>query len=781
MSLRLSILATISSLVLGLSSCNRESGEQVIIGVDRLGEAEHVRRGLDELHRGADESALRQWVFGPESELAPWTTNAHLTLTGRSDEGFQFEVDQPWPLLETKLDLGPDDFNAVLIRLRSAGGPGHSGQVVWNWSRPDRGEKRFFLHGDQQFHDYLVVLGAHPRWQGDLVDFGINPLFVVTSAQRSDITIERIALLQLSPASLLRLEGYGPDSPRWIVRGESRTAIALALDQREKFILAPDSGSHVVLEGNLPAALARENSGARFEAWVLADGERHRLLARSLSRTLADPDPRFRETVSLRPWAGRRIELELRITRSGGGVRPAVGGFWVEPRLIHRASASELPRQPRRIILVTVDTLRADHLTPYGAQGIETPFFEELARRGTRFDVCYATSNATNPSHASILTSLYLQDHGIYDNETALAPGVPTLAAVLRDRGYRTAAIVSAPHLAPNHSGLANGFDIYDAPPPLEFYPRASETTERALNLLEELQNEPLFLWVHYFDPHIPYRAPEPFASRYYEGDPADPRHPGLGTLSLEPGWEEHPYWSFLSGVRDPAWLAAQYRSEIAYVDAELLRLMRRLDRLPGARNTLVAVTADHGESLGEHGVHYEHFGLHDTVTRVPLFLVGPGIPAGTTVNSPVSTLDLFPTVLDLVPTARRPELLRGQSLLGYLRRPDAQPRRPIYLEHAHQWQVAVRSDTHKLIATLVDGESHTAYRFVNGDIELYDLSLDPGELNNRADLDPALVRIGRHLIKEFHDSRSTGFNARPAKHDPAMAAVLRQLGYTGR
>ncbi|MEQ8768215.1 MAG: sulfatase-like hydrolase/transferase [Planctomycetota bacterium] len=766
-------------LALFLGACSKDRSDEPIVAVRDLLRPELVEQGLHALREATPERTIRDWGFDADQGLAQagWLINENMKLSRRSADGLHFELSQAWPLMHLPEVPAASDFNAVMIRMRSAGGPGHTGAVVWNWTVGERGEKRFDLHGDHQFHDYVVVLGTHPKWGQPLHEFGINPLFVVTSAQRSDITIERIALLELSPATLLGIEGYSSESSGWRVKGETRPSLAMSLGQWKSIRLTPGRGSSLILEGTLPPSLAKEGEGARFEAWVVEDGERHRLFEETLVRTAAHPEPHFEETARLDRWAGDSIEIELRVRHPDGGRPAAHGGLWVEPRQIERGPLREHRQKPRRIVLVTVDTLRADYLPSYGDTITKTPFFDSLARRGARFDVCYSTANATNPSHASILTSLSLQDHGVYDNDTRLSLAPETIATLLAKEGYRTAAIVSAPHLSARHSGLGRGFDIYDAPRPLTPYPQASQTTERALRLLSRTGQEPLFLWVHYFDPHIPYRAPEPYSGQYYDDDPSAPFHPGLGELALEPGWEEHPYWSFLRGVRDPEWLKAQYRSEISYVDSEIARLKARLDRMPGGRNTLFALTSDHGESLGEHGVSYEHFGLHDTVTRVPMFLVGPGVPEGHTVTSPVSTLDIVPTILDMA-GLRAPEELRGQSLVPYLAQPDFEADRPIFFEHTHRWQVGVRSNDYKLLHSLVDAECHTEYQFRKDEKELYQLLSDPEELDDLSERHPAFVEIGDRLIRAYRNARHQGLEAGTQQVDPAMAAALRQLGY---
>jgi choline-sulfatase len=257
------------------------------------------------------------------------------------------------------------------------------------------------------------------------------------------------------------------------------------------------------------------------------------------------------------------------------------------------------------ILLVTLDTTRADAIGP-GAKGVETPAFDALAARGRRFTQAYATVPETLPSHTSMMTGLYPAGHGVHENGRRLSDQTPLLAERLRGAGYRTAALVSTFTLA-RRFGLARGFDIYDDELPAGAVERSSrDTTDAALALLDRRAGTPLFLWVHYNDPHAPYEPPEPYRSRYAG-------HPYLG--------------------------------EVATMDAQLGRLVAAFARdAPEPR--AIAVVADHGEGLGDHGELQHGYLLYQSTVHVPLVLVGPGVAAGTT-DAPVSTRRIFFTVLD--------------------------------------------------------------------------------------------------------------------------------------
>jgi arylsulfatase A-like enzyme/Flp pilus assembly protein TadD len=265
------------------------------------------------------------------------------------------------------------------------------------------------------------------------------------------------------------------------------------------------------------------------------------------------------------------------------------------------------------VLLVTIDTLRADHVGAYGAQAARTPALDSLARHGTRFSTAIAATPLTLPSHGSILTGRYPPRHGVRHNGIFhLAEEAETLAERLHDAGYATGAVVGAYVLA-HRFGLAQGFDHYDDAMSSKRSEdgdsperSASDVTDRALEWLAGVER-PFFLWVHYYDPHAEYAPPLPYSADFRE---------------------------------------RPYDGEIAYVDAELERLMNGLREAGRLEDTLVVATADHGESLGEHQEATHRYTLYDATLAVPLLFQGPGIPVGRVVRGVVRTVDIAPTVL---------------------------------------------------------------------------------------------------------------------------------------
>lgn len=325
-----------------------------------------------------------------------------------------------------------------------------------------------------------------------------------------------------------------------------------------------------------------------------------------------------------------------------------------------------LPIQPS-LLLVTLDTTRADGLAPE-ADAAVSPAFAALAARGLRFIQAYATAPMTLPSHASMLTGLYPAAHGVHENGRRLSDRIPLVAERLRELGYGTGAFVSGLPLE-RQFGLARGFELYDddlGPGRVERSSR--ETTDRALAWLAGADSRPVFLWVHYYDPHEPYAPPEPFRTRF----PTDP-----------------------------------YKGEVAAMDQSLGRLLADFERAQAGRPARILVAGDHGEGRGDHGEMLHGSLLYQGVMRVPLVLAGDGVAAGIRAD-PVSVRQIRATLLDWA----------GEKTEGGLLAPSAGPvlgeaMQP-FLNYRWQPQVMAVADRHKLIRS--------------GRLELYDVVGDPRE-----------------------------------------------------
>jgi arylsulfatase A-like enzyme len=332
---------------------------------------------------------------------------------------------------------------------------------------------------------------------------------------------------------------------------------------------------------------------------------------------------------------------------------------WV-PRLIffillltcQIASGQAVEKHPN-ILLITVDTLRADHLSAYGYHLKTSPQMDHLAAEGVRFARAYSVIPLTGPAHISLFTSRYPQDHGARINGVAVPKESKCLflPQALRQLGYFNAAFVSAWPLTSRLTGLDRWFDVYDEELTRSYQlinssRYAQDVTPRVISWLANRRKEPFFLWVHYFDPHSPYVMRKEFEALEASGN-----------QSQRFEW------------RDPAIRerAEQYDAEIRYTDYYLGKLLDALDQHGLRDSTLVVLTADHGESLGEHGYVGHGRRLYEGILQVPLIMRYPKILRPKVIQERVSLLDVTPTILDLVISADRkrklPGSFTGQSL----------------------------------------------------------------------------------------------------------------------
>ncbi|MFO7694689.1 MAG: sulfatase-like hydrolase/transferase [Vicinamibacterales bacterium] len=345
--------------------------------------------------------------------------------------------------------------------------------------------------------------------------------------------------------------------------------------------------------------------------------------------------------------------------------------------------SGEQPAARPSILLVTLDTTRADSIGP-DAIDIRTPSFNAVAARGRLYRQAYATVPETLPSHASLMTGLYAAGHAVHENARRLADTTPVLAERLKGAGYRTAAVVASFVLA-RRFGLARGFDVYDDRLPQGRQDRtAAEVTDAALAALGDEAGAPVFMWVHYWDPHHPYSPPEPFRS-------AHPKRPYLG--------------------------------EVAFMDAELGRLLEAFERRANGPTAIILV-GDHGEGLGDHGESQHGNLLYQSTMHVPLAVAGPGVAAGV-VDAPVSIRRVYHTIVDWAGLGSA-DSLRGDSkdvVLGEAMKP--------FLEYGWQPQIMAVQGRQKAIFA--------------GATELYDVVADPREVRNlaRGAEVPALLRTG--------------------------------------
>ena len=452
------------------------------------------------------------------------------------------------------------------------------------------------------------------------------------------------------------------------------------------------------------------------------------------------------------------------------------------------------PRAPRPdVLLITVDTLRADRLGCYGYVRPTSPHIDRLAAEGALFEHAFTTLPRTTQSVASIVTGRYPKSHGARGLFSSLSPANLTLAEILKEAGYDTAAFVSNLFLQPGQ-GFEQGFDRYDNPPERWDGDSAREITASALKWLKSRAHDrPFFLWVHYLDPHWTYRPSPPFDRLF------DPGFSGPFTLydDLDAGRLTKGQVIFENRLppRQVEHVAALYDGEIAQVDAALGPLLDFVAR-PEAPPTLVVFTSDHGESLGEHGYYFAHGEyLYQETLRVPLLFGFPGrIAPGMRIDALAENVDVAPTIVSLLGIDRlqgvdgRP-LLVAKRTAGTGGRGEygaAPGRRMVFAESDYQ---LIHPENRRFYIPGPGGKWSSAfdgrYKLIHvprpgGDIlEFYDLRDDPAETRSldgrRADSEVRRRLLGE--LERFVDY-GTGSPAPTRDIDPEQRQRLKSLGY---
>jgi arylsulfatase A-like enzyme len=405
------------------------------------------------------------------------------------------------------------------------------------------------------------------------------------------------------------------------------------------------------------------------------------------------------------------------------------------------------PQKPLNVILLGIDSLRADHLSSYGYNRLTTPHLDRLATQGVLFERNYSAHVPTTSAYASMLsgqdcfstTVVALRHRG------GLPDHIETLPEILKTQGYNTSCV----GFTGNPS--SRGFDEYLDYPSWGNWaagrsPKAEKLNEVALPELERLasQKDPFFLFLRHMDPHAPYLPPGPFERMFYSGDEFD-----SSNRSMEPVWGFKPFCDFFAdwmppGLTDADYVTAQYDGAVAYMDAAIQRLLTRVDELGLADNTLIVVNGDHGETLYEHECWFDHHGMYDNVLHVPLILRLPGkLPAGQRVSGYSLHQDLVPTILELAGLKRKVKIdFDGQSLLPLVDGKRASNYSDFYITECtwmrkHGW----RTPEWKLMVAL-EPDFH-----FKPEVELYNLVEDPEENRNLAKREPGIVAMLRQRM----------------------------------
>ena len=487
----------------------------------------------------------------------------------------------------------------------------------------------------------------------------------------------------------------------------------------------------------------------------------------AIERSLATPAAGWRDVhVDLAALGGQRVSVTV---EARGGVALVGGGRAVEAQAAYP------------VLLMSSDTHRADHLgTTAAGFELRTPHLDALAARGVQFLRATSTANVTNPSHVAMMTGMHPRDTGIIDNETPLAERASTLAEAFQAAGYRTLAVTSAFHLGPSHSGLAQGFDRYSAP--REVTRRGRATLDALEPWIDECAGDPLFVFVHVFDAHSPYRPEAEAALRHLGTDPSNAGAPAGGAdrsgPPALPAWALEPAATAsrlrAEAGRPPApeperWVPAHlYRAEVEGVDG----LLGRLLTFGGLGGGYVAFVSDHGESFGARGVWWDHASMAPDNLGVPLILAGPGL-APETREDAVQNHHIGATLLQLAGVSA--PSFPGRSLL------EAAPGEPLFALSSWGEEASVAVGPWQLTMVLRDcREQSWRAAKVQGEVTLVNLA-DAEPRPDRLDEEIDRARAMRAaLIAWLEDVPDEDLAGAAGPLSDAALSGLAELGYGG-
>lgn len=418
----------------------------------------------------------------------------------------------------------------------------------------------------------------------------------------------------------------------------------------------------------------------------------------------------------------------------------AVGIFFRYKEKLFSKLGSSGTYKDYNILLITLDTLRADRLPAYGYEGVKTPHLDSLTKESYVFEDAVSHVPLTLPSHTSMLTGRLPIGHGVRDNAGFLLdPEELTFTEILKDQGYSTSAFVSS-FVLDSRWQLNQGFDMYydnfnlaqfQDVNPGDIQRKAEETEIEASHWLEENKNRKFFSWVHYYDPHEPYDPPEPYKSQYASN---------------------------------------AYDGEIAYTDEYVGKLLDKLKELQLDEKTIIIIAGDHGEGLGQHNEQTHAMFIYNTTQHVPFFIHVPD-GGSSRVKGVVRLIDMMPTLLELIGIPI-PKSVQGKSLVPMMQGKEDLKRtaysESVYAELHYGWSPLESITTHQ-------------YKYIQApDSELYDRLSDPGETKNLIKEKASIAKVLKDQLQDILTSNSRKNLSGPVKMDPDTEEKLRALGYIG-
>ncbi|MFT4537997.1 MAG: arylsulfatase A-like enzyme [Planctomycetota bacterium] len=629
----------------------------------------------------------------------------------------------------------PDTFNRVTLVAQLSGADIASFQFRRNGKDVLRLNGRQLLHTTERHEIDVEGIRDHHE--------AFDELLIVFAAAASQIAIEAI-------------EFYDCPASTWLPDEGELGWVAIGTDARRAWTAMGGGPLRLVHSGadasGLELAFATPEfvRGAEGMVRVRIESEQHDEVRELATKNLGGVWKPLALDWTMR--AGEAISIHIEIE---GAVGVAVG----VPRFVQRKE------QPKTVLFVTSDTHRADYLgVARSGIAIETPTLDALAARGLMFEDAISISNVTVPSHVSMMTALSPHVTRVVGNLDGLSEDGTSLAEQYRDAGYTCIASTSTVILDPVTSGLGQGFERFSSPKTGQRDSR--QTIAQLVKWLPDCEGNDLFVWLHTYDAHSSYEPPKKHRRYYPEGrDPRDTKLPQLAE-------HERAYW--MPDVRDHAYVESLYRSEISYLDSRLGSVLER----PRFANAIVAVTADHGESLGNHDVWYAHHLLYPDTLNVPLILAWPDAPAGTRVSAPVRNIDIACTLLELSGIAN--EEFPGRSLLRFTDASNVPEETPRFAIADDASSASIHSQGWFLVLHLRDQMNRPgSSRRGRHQVELYHLPSDPSCSEDRVETEAERARRMRSALLQFLASGGDGL-ARARQVDERLAIEVQGLGYAG-
>lgn len=599
-----------------------------------------------------------------------------------------------------------------------------------------------------------VMIGAEETVPGEIITLEPSKTPELISLELPAVANPGTAVLQIGgdcvrPAFLSAV--FYENAPSGTTIFRARTGEGL--DQRDAISIGPggkvEAPLSVDAEGFITFSGRAENESATVRVeWLSEDGA-----------ALSEPLVMELE----KGWQQGRLAIPSAAEGRLAFTSVKGDGLWIaEDRFDARSDEAS----PPLILLITSDTHRGDHLGVYDSEErVTTPALDELAAKSVVFRDCYAPTNVTNPSHIALMTGMPLRDTRILNNTTSLSPEANTLAESFQAAGFRTFAATSVMHLKPGLSGLHQGFDRYNAP--VQGKRDGKVALEQLLEWIPDADGAPVFVWFHVYDAHAPYSPPKELVKRHYpsgQNPKSEDKSLDIPLTSLAP-------WIIQSKVTDRAYLDALYAGGVDYVD----NLMGELLGNRRVRQGVVAFTADHGESLGEDGVWWDHTRLNHSTVHIPLILRSPGLaPARSDVA--VEQIDIGKTLLSI---AQIENDFPGRDLRERVG-PEV-PDDPRFSVSAHGWSAAVEADGWLLALQMKRyPRPFTQRTWEHGETELYYIQADPQSTNNVLEENfERAKRMRKALTRWLQDSQGGGFGKDVLLTENAQKS-LEELGYAG-